>query len=53
MTEKLREYIMIEGILLNLEDAGHEDDNLRDKLDDIWLALTHEERATLDKRGNL
>ena len=48
---RLRAYLALERAMVDLDDAGDPvGDDLRDRMDPIWLRLSQEERAALDAR---
>ncbi len=48
---RLRAYLALERAMVDLDDAGDPvGDDLRDRMDPIWLKLSEEERAVLDRR---
>jgi hypothetical protein len=51
---RLRAYLALERAMVDLDDAGDPvGDDLRDRMDGIWLKLSAEDRAALDCRvGN-
>lgn len=51
MTPRLRRYLELERLMLELDAAGDAvADVLRDAMDPIWYALSDEERRILDER---
>lgn len=51
MGPRLRAYLALERAMVDLDDAGDPvGDDLRDRMDPIWLKLSDEERAALDAR---
>ena len=47
----LRAYLALERAMVDLDDAGDPvGDELRDRMDPIWLKLSQDERAALDAR---
>ncbi len=48
---RLRAYLALERAMVDLDDAGDPvGDELRDRMDPIWLKLSEEDRAALDRR---
>ena len=48
---RLRAYLALERAMIDLDDAGDPvGDELRDRMDPIWLKLSEEDRAALDRR---
>lgn len=48
---RLRAYLALERAMVDLDDAGDPaGDELRDRMDPIWLCLTDQERRALDHR---
>ena len=48
---RLRAYLALERAMVDLDDAGDPvGDELRDRMDPIWLNLSKEDRAALDHR---
>jgi len=48
---RLRAYLALERAMVDLDDAGDPvGDDLRDRMDAIWLKLSAEDRAALDCR---
>jgi len=48
---RLRAYLALERAMVDLDDAGDPvGDDLRDRMDAIWLKLSAEDRAALDGR---
>ena len=48
---RLRAYLALERAMVDLDDAGDPvGDELRDRMDPIWLKLSEEERVALDHR---
>lgn len=49
---RLRAYLALERAMVDLDDAGDPvGDDLRDRMDAIWLKLSTEDRAALDCRS--
>lgn len=49
---RLRAYLALERAMVDLDDAGDPlGDDLRDRMDGIWLKLSAEDRAALDRRS--
>lgn len=49
---RLRAYLALERAMVDLDDAGDAvADELRDRMDPIWLSLTEEEHRALDNRS--
>ena len=49
---RLRAYLALERAMVDLDDAGDLiGDDLRDRMDEIWLKLSAEDRAALDCRS--
>lgn len=49
---RLRAYLALERAMVDLDDAGDSvGDDLRDRMDAIWLNLSAEDRAALDCRS--
>lgn len=49
---RLRAYLALERAMVDLDDAGDPvGDDLRDRMDGIWLKLSAEDRAALDCRS--
>jgi len=48
---RLRAYLALERAMVDLDDADDSvSDELRDRMDSIWLKLSVEDRAALDRR---
>lgn len=48
---RLKAYLALERAMVDLDDAGDPvGDELRDRMDPIWLGLSDEDRAALDRR---
>ncbi len=48
---RLRAYLALERAMVDLDEAGDPaGDELRDRMDPIWLKLSEEDRAALDLR---
>ena len=49
---RLRAYLALERAMVDLDDAGDPvGDDLRDRMDPIWLKLSVDDRAALDARN--
>jgi hypothetical protein len=50
MTNRLRQYLELERLLLTLPEESAEADHLRDAMDPIWYSLSDRERGVLNDR---